>query len=123
MTNSPHKQQTTYTDRALKIGLTKMLPDKLEYSGRLYWRMDTNPEMDNYVVKDTELLDLCWRVEEGLSPEQSREYKRFLGSEVVKADKDIYWLDNIGSIQTYSIHATWQQRVIALARTLGVEIV
>lgn len=115
-----------YSDTSLKQVLAKMLPDIL------YLQKDTFilckgthiagtiRSHEGYVL-DTELLHFCWLVEETLTEQQAKDYSRALGNLVVKADKDEYWKEGIGSIQTHSIHAIWQQRVIALAKVKGIE--
>lgn len=91
---------TTPTDIQLKQTLVKMLPEVVIHTankqhefGQLNWM--GRPEL----VLDTELLHLCWLVEENLS-----EYQAFNYSCDIK------------------YHATWQQRVIALAKVKGIEI-
>lgn len=90
-----------YTDNQLKLALAKMLPDKLKLVpyGRednliLSWILQKSSEP----VRDTELLHLCWLAEKTLS---------------VK-------VQNLSL--TVAIHASWQQRVIALAKVKGIEI-
>lgn len=107
-----------YTNEQLKRTLAKMLPEKVKLSrvhanrSLLIWT-DFTHDRAGHEVLDTELLHLCWLVEETLSSEQCNNIELKLLHGVMATD-DIYkrcW------------HATWQQRTIALAKTLGVEIV
>lgn len=99
------------TDTQLKQALAKMLPDVI-HADSLYWREYLHQ------VLDTELLHLCWLVEETLG-EDYYSYFQHLESwcRVDRQHKDnnerLWWC----------IHATWQQRTIALTKTLRVEIV
>ena len=98
---------TPYTDEQLKRTLAKMLPEKLGYldSGILvHCRVEPKSLVRFWLepVLDTELLYLCWLVEETLRPKESWPYY----------DKELT-----------SMHATWQSRTIALAKTKGIEIV
>ncbi len=97
-----------YTDTQLEQALAKMLPELLEC-----------PPQDNYalcwkssalVVRDTELLHLCWMMEEEL---------------LIKSDDgcwsayvQLFKRDYYGSV----LHATWQQRVTALCKVKGIEL-
>lgn len=127
---------TNYTDTQLKQALAKMLPETVEcveqmpmcrkelpgselingawrhHSGQyiLYWKHDTTDTTNE--VLDTELLHLCWLVEEQLL-------------ETSTDGKWTWYIDEIKTGEYYgaSIHATWQQRTIALAKVKGVEIV
>lgn len=101
----------TYTDEQLKRTLTKMLPEKVgQYRlepNKFYWR-----DADCTEILDTELLHLCWLVEETLSNQfQIEEYNKVLSFETWQND------------YTGNTHATWQQRTTALAKTKGIEIV
>jgi len=96
-----------YTDNQLKAALAKMLPELLyiEYykAKFIFIRWLTNKP--NYgrkgiPVLDTELLHLCWLVEEELP---------FLS----ECD---YW-DSISVLR-----CTWQRRVVALAKVKGIKI-
>ena len=101
-----------YTDIQLKQALAKMLPETLKWlsvGSRLLWKARGHPD-----VLNTELLHLCWLVEETLTPEQQVDYYNFR----LRAST------NNGCVEEYRmIHATWQQRVIALAKVLNVEFV
>lgn len=98
---------TTYTDTQLQQALVKMLPEKLfiARNGLLAWRPEVVPnehhsdDIQNN-LKDTELLQICWEIEETLSEYESFDYSC-----------DIKY------------HATWQQRTPALCKVKGVEIV
>jgi len=95
-----------YTDDQLKAALAKMLPDKLKLVpyGRednliLSWILQKSSEP----VRDTELLHLCWLVEEEVFRGKSFEY--------IDALDKVMWT-----------HATWQNRTTALAEVKGIEI-
>ena len=100
-----------YTDTQLKQALAKMLPDKIwirrltDIEG-LYWK----DEAHFWPVLDTELLHLCWLVEETLMDTYS-DYYEYLAATTHSVYRD-----------AALCHATWQQRVIALCKVKGVEI-
>lgn len=103
-----------YTDKQLKRALAKMSPDQVQiYGSNLHWNGKPGDKAGAYYlsirVLDTELLHLCWLVEETLTMGQRLDYLNYLDN---RTDDD--WL---------TCHATWQQRVIALAKVKGVEIV
>jgi hypothetical protein len=104
-----------YTDNQLKAALAKMLPDKLKLVpyGRednliLSWILQKSSEP----VRNTELLYLCWLVEEPLNSTALLRYD-YIGCLSVDIDGD--W-------EYGFTHASWQQRVIALAKVKGIEI-
>lgn len=109
-----------YTDTQLKKALAKMLPDTVElckYTETLSWGLLDNGD-DDY-VKNTELLHLCWMVEETITnPDTCVEYFDNLIKAIRNTNTNLST-----SINAWSIHATWQQRIIALAKVKGVEIV
>ena len=94
-----------YSNDQLKVALAKMLPDDVavnpggEFSW--YWRHKNNTT--DCKVLDTELLHLCWMVEENMTNKQ--------------------WVEYENNELNRDVHATWQQRVIALCKVKGVEIV
>jgi hypothetical protein len=98
-----------YTDTQLKHALAKMLPETVhcEYYMvtspqfiALCWKRQGHPP-----VLDTELLHLCWLLEETLNDDYT-----YYAVE----------LDCIFNLK--SLSATWQQRVIALCKVKGIEI-
>ena len=100
-----------YTDEQLKQALAKMLPDVISYREviahesckivcLLQWGAPWNDEKE-FMVRDTELLHLCWLVEEKLTDTEQ--------------DQDC--------IKKLMYHASWQQRVEALAEVKGIDIV
>lgn len=122
-----------YTDTQLKQALAKMLPDAVGFNIHasgiclLYWRYNSKTHQPETSILDSELLHLCWLVEESLSEEQQRNYQIYLYclfdenwtyEELVDLCFDLSWV----SIWDLS-HATWQQRTIAHAKVKGVEIV
>ncbi len=99
----------TYTDTQLKQALVKMLPDEVElkFNNHYFTEYLWNTKQGR-VVLDTELLHLCWLVEQTLDRE----------------DQLLYTRNSMKGNSTFSaIHAPWQQRTIALAKVKGVEIV
>jgi hypothetical protein len=111
------KPMNTYTDTQLKQALAKMLPELCivdesfspkDCEPRLRWLYcsDLHYGRNDLTVLDTELLHLCWLVEDALN---KKEQAIYLG-----------WLY---SPNIHYYHATWQQRVGALAKVKGVEIV
>ena len=116
---------SNYTDTQLKRALAKMLPvktarwDQDYYSydiGRTYkenlWWIDPSDSRDNTrEVRDTELLHLCWTVEEIQTDQEQDDYSVFLQEQCVL------------HASCWRHHTTWQQRTIALCKVNGVEIV
>ncbi len=111
---------TQYTDSQLKQALAKMLPNAL------FWDNGSSPHTDiepddawglcwdyGNPVLDSELLHLCWLVEETLTEDE------FL---------DLY-VPAVASMfegnpfKRDVLHLAWQQRTIALAKVKGVRIV
>jgi hypothetical protein len=110
-----------YTDNQLKAALAKMLPDVISYlevtayeSGKivclLQWGAEWNDERD-FMVSDTELLHLCWLVEETLN-----------STALLRSDYIGCLSVGIDGWEYGFTHATWQHRVIALAKVKGIEI-
>jgi len=107
---SDHFPDIGKMDNQLKAALAKMLPDKLilvpygrEDNLILSWILQKSSEP----VRDTELLHLCWVVEENLC------FFKFEDSE---------FLIPIAANYKKLYHASWQQRVAALAKVKGIEI-
>ena len=98
---------TQYTDTQLKQALAKMLPETTvtwwSLSNSIAWMLENGDVGDD--VKDTELLHLCWLVEETLTFDEKV-------SEVSKLEIEA----------SFTHMATWQQRVVALAKVKGIEI-
>lgn len=103
------------TDQESKQLLAKMLPEKVEIQWQggdldwLVWRLSGVP------VFDTELLHLCWLVEQALDTGKRGTYRTAL----------FYHIRDCGEIKGYGnsiCHATWQQRIIALAKVKGIEV-
>lgn len=113
----------TPTDTQLKQALAKMLPEKYEATkNNLYIRMDIGLDLLDYKVKDTELLHLCWLVEEDLKGGEWNEYSRLLENNIQPFPK-VTGLNVSRYIDLALIHATWQQRIIALCKAKGIEVV
>jgi len=96
-----------YTDNQLKAALAKMLPETVCYEQEsLYWQYEEirydRPVMNRgNRILDTELLYLCWLVEENLENKLNLNYYNLI---------------------VLDPHASWQQRVEALAEVKGIEI-
>ena len=106
------------TDTELKQLLAKMLPEKINYldkdadfAGLYYIPNDKEQAVTDWLngilfeVLDTELLHVCWLVEEGLDRVQQVCYQS--------------QLNHKGTVGDFSYHATWQQRTLALAKVKG----
>ena len=95
----------TYTDNQLKQALAKMLPDFIAIGeeGDFFWH---STDRKYNLVLDTELLHICWLIEETLNTDEIHIHK-------LRLLTNGYWM---------SIHASWQQRTIALAMVKGIEI-
>jgi hypothetical protein len=101
-----------YTDDQLKQALAKMLPETCYMTQPdnklLAWK-------DGHLVRDIELLHLCWLVEDNLT---EKEYEAYIYATydfqlemVAKTTKKWLWLS-----------MPWQQRVETLAKVKGIEI-
>lgn len=110
-----------YTDTQLKQALTKLLPELLEN----YYQ---DIPFDNFLlswirrkreVYDTELLHLCWLVEQTLTEKEDVWFLQKLSQKRYEQGEG----GTIGTLIDRSVHATWQQRVIALAKVKEIEIV
>ena len=113
-----------YTDEQLKQALAKMLPDVISYREviahesckivcLLQWGAPWNDERE-FMVGETELLHLCWLVENNLTKKEYGAYSDAtydLHLEIVAKTKKWIWLS-----------MPWQQRVEALAKVKGIEI-
>ena len=130
----------THTDTQLKQALAKMLPEKVEcieslpmcrkelpnselingawrhHSGQytLHWKHDVEEEYNRVLY--TELLHLCWLVEDELTDVQ---YSKYVSACHISASEQT---DNYKGARNY-LSATWQQRTIALCKVKGVAIV
>ncbi len=113
------KMKTNYIDTELKLLLAKMLPEELyihEYNTNgtkegivcdIEWKKG---ELEDCIVEDTELLHVCWLVEEDMVKNESHLYawqvNELLATEILSPMERIY-------------HASWQQRTLALAKVKG----
>ena len=102
-------------DTDLKQALAKMLPNELAF-GSHWWEKTTLcyiPRLNGMrprPVLDTELLHLCWMVEENIK----------LKNGCMPTE---WYIQLRLASQDNEEHATWQQRTIALAKVLNIEIV
>ena len=103
----------------LKQALAKMLPSIVFYFAGFGLRYRHQSQ-----VLDTELLHLCWLVEETLAPVDEVFTRRKYIFELmtlcgVSPDMSGKW----SFVQDFALsHATWQQRTIALCKVKGIEI-
>jgi len=114
-----------YTDEQLKRSLAKLLPEKVTFCEEksagfagLFWNSieTADPAITlSREVLDTELLHLCWLVEESLTADEVAHYMREIQFECDSPASDMWF--------PKCVHATWQQRTIALAKVKGIEIV
>jgi len=109
----------TYTDTQLKQALARMLPDKLDWREIKMTAVGTGGSYHLLCWKggchvlDTELLHLCWLVEEDIPCESWLCYVDELRFITVGLTKNMFFYP----------HATWQQRTTALCKVKGIEIV
>jgi len=116
-----------YTDTQLKQALVKLLPTEIKGEHaipngyHLYYA--TQSQYYKRAVSDSELLHLCWLVEGTLNSSDHWHYFRQMENEIqmwlIEQDEKVEY----GNIYSWAIHATWQQRTIALAKMKGIEIV
>ena len=107
--------KTNQTNTQLKQALAKMLPEKLYIINGIYQQFVSWSPGGRIPVLDTELLHLCWLVEETLTPAELTDF----GCELVclimpPKSATPHW----GMLA----HATWQQRTIALCKVKGIDI-
>jgi len=100
-----------YTDEQLKQTLAKMLPNEITYYSVMtfYWNRQFIAGIFQRVL-DTELLHLCHLVES--QQLVAHQYDTFLDELDLLVD-----LNKRGYVS-----ATWQQRVVALAKVKGIEM-
>lgn len=128
----PIMTQQTYTDTQLKQTLAKLLLNELTWEFQiLFWKnKQADVMMRDPSVLDTELLHLCWLVEDALTPIQKIQFADNLYQSTTKSLLDysgVYYpgespeldLDLLFSLN----HATWQQRITALAEVFNIKIV
>lgn len=114
-----------YTDTQLKQALAKMLPEDLYHpkgDDDVCWSNASEKchrYRRGYYVLDTELLHICWLVEQTLTEKEDVWFLQKLSQERYEQGEG----GTIGTLIDRSVHATWQQRVIALAKVKGVDIV
>ena len=108
------KLNMNYTDDQLKQALAKMLQEQIVFRefihiwgeyGLLYWK---NKNQYEHEVLDTELLHLCWMVEETLTASEVTIY-----SDALEYAETRWWSP---------FNASWQQRVESLAKVKGINI-
>jgi hypothetical protein len=119
-----------YTDIQLKLALSKVSKQNVFWAVENWTDGFDDPMEDFYIppysfwtvepdgcntreIVDNDLLYICWKAEEYLTPTQREKYEDnfeelFLGEE--------------DSFDFNMLHATWQQKVIALAKTKNIEI-
>lgn len=113
--------------------LAKMLPEKLKFeSGHLFYLSDVEKGWIERLVHPTELLHLCWLVEEALSRESGaygQEYSQRddYAKELMKLcgtwkGPDWDWGSSCDADLFEAAHATPEQRIEALAKVKGIEV-
>ena len=107
-----------YTNKQLIQALAKMLPEQIflreTHEGDCYllWRGKySNPH--DMEVRDTELLHLCWLLEENLT---EKEYY-FYADVVLDLSLEI-----VTKRRWFWLAMPWRERVVALAKVKGIEI-
>jgi len=98
-------ENMAYTEKQLKQALAKMLPETL------HWRPRRNAGSYRKSVSDTELLHVCQLMEETLTPDEWNKFKNTF-------EDFSSWC----VFPTNFMHATWQQRVVVLAKVKEIEI-
>lgn len=128
---------SNYTDEQLKRALAKMLPERIAFGGGyrpiidyLCWLPIIEGKEE--AVLYTELLHICSLVEQGLcgyTGEHGEEYSQCddYAKELMKlcgtwSGSGWDWGSVCNADLFKAAHATWQQRVIALASVKGIEI-
>ena len=110
---------TQYTDNQLKQALAKMLPEKVRATpnGMTLWWNPNCKEcatlQDSRPALNTELLHLCWLVEETFNDAQRADMVHYLCT--LQTPKRHLWRSSFEIL-----HASWQQKVQALAQVKGV---
>ena len=114
--------KTQHTDTQLKQALAKMLQKKLSTLESSFedkptiWSLHWDWPHTAEEVFDTELLHLCWLLEKQLGDDYYSYFQHLeswsrLGRQPKDNNERLWWC----------IHATWQQRVVALAKVKGKE--
>lgn len=102
-------------DTELKQLLALLLPETVEWEAycgpepELHWTREARDGQSEIAVLDTELLHLCSLVEAGLTVVESCSYFDLLRN--TEPDNE--------AAGAFAYHATWQQRVTALASVKG----
>lgn len=115
----------TYTDNQLKQALAKMLPEQLfiHKDCELSWKANSKKYQHfDQAVLDTELLHICWLIEQTLeaipyNKTAANKYSDLLTSLIQDAGEQ-----SRIEARYKSCSASWQQRTIALAKVKGMEI-
>jgi hypothetical protein len=99
----------SYTDDQLKRVLVKILPEELQIrddevlGNHVCWK--SNPFMHS--VLDTELLEVCRRIEQGCSEDERLQILREMADNEYRGG---------------GYFSTWQQRTVRLAQVKGIAI-
>lgn len=120
-----------YTNDQLKQALAKMLLEELFFEdNNLWWKRRPTVAFGVHgarMVIDTELLHLCWLVEESLIESEKFKYHNHLFDLVPCDENHGPCVPDGPDLLTPSgfsmLHASWQHRTIALAQVKGIEIV
>jgi len=107
------------TDDDLKQSLAKMLPCKVWWfiaAKQLAW---IHRRVHSLFVEDSELLQICWEIEEKLTYAEAIKYEIELNKMIMlNANKHC----KLATAVLFDWHATWQQRATALAKVKGIEV-
>ena len=96
-------------EEQLKQALAKMLPDTIDIrNGAVCWTKHDDI-LNSHVVRDTELLHICWLVENNLNEDEWMLYFDYLEQQT--------------TMDKYITNSPWQHRTIALAKVKGIEII
>ena len=132
--------EVNYSDTQLKQALAKMLPETLLWDDETSKHNTGRPQNEAWglcwdsgnPVLDTEFPYLCWLAEEKLCEHTGKHEDDY--SQRDNYSKELMKLNgtwngsawdwgNVCNADLFqSAHATWQQRVIALAKVKGIEI-
>ena len=99
------------TNDQLKQALAKMLPNRLavtKLNGLIWINKGRDCESFHQNVLDTELLHICWMVEETLNADERLLYLL------------CFW--DLEQSRWEDQHATWQEKVPHLAKVKGIEL-
>jgi hypothetical protein len=114
------------TTQSLKLFLAKCLKDKVECDeqfNRLHWKRPIGDGVVWPEIRETEMLHICWLVEQTLTTEQEEDYVEELSGLIMDGcyeNEPRYHKSRLCSRdQVY--RCSWQQRATALHKVLRKE--